>query len=260
MNRAVIILVAAVATGFYRGGALAQNTPAQNTPAQDTPAQSAPPQDQQPQSAPQTTPGDAVAAMIGAWELSNADHDKVCRLSFRADAVSGGYKLDVDKNCPNVFPTTKDMAVWTVDVYGNLRLLDAQGNAVLELTQVESGMFDGFTPEQGRFILQAAAAVQFRTASDMVGDWAIARGTGKPICTLTLADTAVPPGGDNLALKIKPGCDALITRFGPTSWHMDRGELVLLAPRGQTWRFEENDPNTWQRLPETPDPVLLVRQ
>jgi hypothetical protein len=261
MNRAATIIVAAVVTGFYGGGALAQNTPAQDTPAQSMPAQSTPPQDEQPQNAqPQPTVTDPVTAMIGAWELSNADHDKVCRLSFRADPVSGGYKLDVDKNCPNVFPTTKDMAVWTADNYGNLRLLDAQGNAVLELTEVESGMYDGFTPEQGRFVLQAAAAVQFRTAGDMVGDWAIARGTGKPICTLTLANTAAPPGADNLALKIKPGCDTLITRFGPTSWHMDQGELVLLAPRGQTWRFEENDPNTWQRLPETPDPVLLVRQ
>ena len=41
---------------------------------------------------------------------------------------------------------------------------------------------------------------------------------------------------------------------------MDNGELVLSSARGQTWRFEENDLNTWQRVPETPDPVLLVRQ
>jgi hypothetical protein len=34
----------------------------------------------------------------------------------------------------------------------------------------------------------------------------------------------------------------------------------LLSARGQTWRFEENDVNTWQRVPETDDPVLLVRQ
>jgi hypothetical protein len=252
-----MILVGAVG-GLGGESALAQDTQMQGAQPQQQIQQ---PQSEPPQGAPpQGSATDPVSAMIGAWELSNADHDKVCRLNFRADAVSGGYKLEVDKTCPNVFPLTKDMTTWTVDNYGNLRLLDAHGEAVLELTGVESGMFDGFTPEAGRFILQAAAAVQFRSADDMVGDWAIARGTGKPICLLTLANAAGPSGAENLPLKLKPGCDADILRFGPTSWRMDQGELVLLSPRGQIWRFEENDPNTWQRLPETPDPILLVRQ
>src|SRR5580658_7154862 len=76
--------------------------------------------------------------------------------------------------------------------------------------------------------------------------WAIARGTGKPVCMLTLANN--PITADALALKIKPGCDALVTRFGPTAWRIDQGELVLLSARGQMWRFEENDANTWMRV------------
>jgi hypothetical protein len=106
--------------------------------------------------------------------------------------------------------------------------------------------------------LQSAAAAPVRSADDMVGDWAIARGTGKPVCVLTLANN--PATADALALKIKPGCDALVTRFGPTAWRIDQGDLVLLSARGQIWRFEENDANTWLRVPETADPVLLVRQ
>jgi hypothetical protein len=254
---------AVVAVGLYGGIAVAQNAESQVTQPQVTQPQAAPP------------PLDPIKAMIGNWELSNADHDKVCRLSFRADAVPGGYKVDVDKACPSLFPSTKDIAAWSADNYGNLRLCDAQGNAVLELTQVESGMFDGFQPEEGRYILQAAAAAPVRSADDMVGDWAVSRGTGKPICTLTLVNAAAivaaaaavtPPGGAkppsaaNLALQVKPGCDVLVTRFNPTAWRMESGELVLLSARGQTWHFEENDSNTWQRVPETPDPVLLVRQ
>ena len=247
IGRAVI--VTAIAVSLCGGFALAQ----------DTQSQDAQPQSEQPQSAqPPNTPSDPIGAMVGAWEFSNADHDKICRFNFRADAVSGGYKLDIDKNCPSVFPSTKDIVAWAIDNYGSLRLIDARGNAVVELTEVESGMYDGFTPEEGRYILQTAAAAPVRSADDMVGDWAVARGTGKPICMLTLANT--PAGADVLALKIKPGCDALITRFGPTAWRMEQGQLVLLAPRGQSWQFEENDANSWQRVPETPDPILLVRQ
>jgi len=206
----------------------------------------------------QTPSTDAAAAMVGTWELSNADHDKTCRLVFRNEAVTGGLKIEIDKNCPNVFPSTKNIIAWAMDSYGNLNLVDAQGNAVIDLTEVESGIYDGFNPEEGRYILQSAASAPVRSADDMVGDWAVARGTGKPICTLTLANTAA--GADAFILKLKPGCDVLVTRFGPTSWRMDQGELVLLSPRGQTWRFVENDANSWQREPESADPILLVRQ
>jgi hypothetical protein len=247
------IIFAAVAAGLWGSVSFAQNAQQQTPP---PPAPASPSQLTQPQGAP--TPNDAASAMIGAWEFSNADHDKICRFNFRADAVAFGNKLDIDRNCPNVFPSTKDVVAWAMDNYGNLRLLDAHGNAVIELTEVEGGMYDGFTPEEGRYILQTAAAAPVRSADDMVGDWAVARGTGKPICMLTLANG--PAGSDGLALKIKPGCDALVTRFNPTAWRMDQGELVLLAPRGQSWQFEENDANTWQRVPESSDPILLLRQ
>ncbi len=203
-------------------------------------------------------PGDAVNAMVGNWEFSNADHDKVCRFAFRADPAVGGYKADIDRNCGTLFPSIKDVVGWNLDGYGTLRLVDKGGNAVVELTQAEDGIFDGFQPGEGRYVLQSAAAAPVRSAEELVGDWAIARGTGKPICVLTLANN--PANADNLPLKVKPGCDAFVARFGPVFWRIDRGELVLLSARGQTWRFEEDDANTWLRVPETADPVLLVRQ
>jgi hypothetical protein len=35
---------------------------------------------------------------------------------------------------------------------------------------------------------------------------------------------------------------------------------MLIAPNGQSWQFEQADANTWQRVPESSTPVLLVRQ
>jgi hypothetical protein len=201
---------------------------------------------------------DAINAMIGNWEFSNADRDRVCRFAFRSDAGSGGNKVDIDKNCATLFPSTKDVVAWTLDTFGTLRLLDKSGNALIELSEAENGIFDGFQPSEGRYVLQSAAATPPRTAEDLVGDWGIARGTGKPICLLTLA--ATPVSADNLVLKVKPGCDPFVARFGPTSWRVDRGELVLVSARGQLWRFEEDDANTWTRVPETADPIIMQRQ
>jgi Protease inhibitor Inh len=209
---------------------------------------------------------DPAAAMIGNWEFSNADHDKICRFAFRADAAAGGNRVEVDKNCASLFPSTKDVMGWSLDTFGTLRLLDGRGNTVIELTEAETGIFDGFQPGEGRYVLQALAAAPVRSAEDMVGDWAIARGTGKPICVLTLANNPASPDKnnpgavDNLLLKVKPGCDPFVARFGPIYWRIDRGDLILLSARGQIWRFEEDDANTWLRVPEAVDPVLLVRQ
>ena len=217
-----------------------------------------------------TNSRDGPNAMTGTWEFSNADHDKICRFTFRAEAAAGGYRLEVDRNCANLFPSTKDVVGWALDTFGSLRLLDARGNAIIELTEAEDGIFDGFQPGEGRYVLQSAAAAPVHTADDMVGDWAMARGTGKPICVLTLANNPTaannpagatnPAGSENLLLKIQPGCDVFVTRFGPVAWRIDRGDLVLLSVRGQTWRFEEDEPNTWLRVPEVTDHVTLVRQ
>jgi hypothetical protein len=253
-----VIIAMAIALNLCGGVGFAQD-PQKDTQTPDQPAQDAQPQvTQPPATLPQTPPADTTTTIIGAWEFSNADHDKVCRFNFRADAIGGGSKLDIDKNCPNLFPSTKDVVAWAKDSYGSLRLLDARGNAVIELTEVENGMYDGFTPEEGRYILQTVAAAPERSADDVAGDWAIARGNGKPICVLSLVNN--PAGSGALALKIKPGCDPFVTRFGPAAWRLDQGDLVLLSPRGQSWQFEENDANSWQRVPESSDPVLLVRQ
>jgi hypothetical protein len=201
---------------------------------------------------------DAANAMIGSWEFSNADHDKICRFAFRADPAAGGYRVDIDRNCPSLFPSTKDVVGWSLDTFGTLRLLDKIGNEVLELAEAETGIFDGFQPGEGRYVLQSAASAPVHSPEDLVGDWAIARGAGKPICLLTLANN--PVGADNLSLKVKPGCDPFVVRFAPASWKIDRGDLVLVSSRGNTWRFEEDDANTWMRVPETADPVLLMRQ
>ena len=262
MNAYKFAIVATFAASLFGGAAFAQDlaqTNAQPKTEQNQTLEGSAAENPQGQNAPsRSSAEDAVNAMIGVWEFSNADHNKVCRFTFRTEAAPGGRRVDVDKTCAGLFPSTKDISGWAVDNYGGLRLLDKQGEAVIELTEAESGMYDGFTPGEGRYILQSAAAAPMRSAEDMIGDWVIARGSGKAICTLTLANS--PAGVDALALRLKAGCDPLVMRFNPNAWRMDQGELVLLSARGQSWQFEESEPNTWQRVPESADPIMLVRQ
>jgi Protease inhibitor Inh len=208
------------------------------------------------------TSNETFKTMIGKWEISNADRDRTCSLSFRADPAGNLFKLEIDKACPVQMPELKDVTGWTIGGLDLVRLLDSKGKPIFEFSEVESGMFEAQRPGEGIFFMQnaAVAAAPLGLAADqMAGDWNVVRSSGKTICTITLTNAAA--GNDAFALKVKPGCDALVTRFGPAAWYMDRGELVLKSSRaGQFWRFEESDPTNWLRVPEGREPITLVRQ
>jgi Protease inhibitor Inh len=202
---------------------------------------------------------EAAKATAGSWEFSNADRDKLCMVNLKAEAGSVGMKLEFDQACAKVFPFVREIAAWTVAENDFLRLLDARGRPVLEFSEVEGGLYEAPRPGEGILFLQTAAAAgpAPRTADQMMGDWGIVRGSGKAVCVLTLSNN--PAGTDVFALRIKPGCDRAVAQFAPTTWRMDRGELVLVAPRG-SWRFEEEEAGTWHRIPETAERLLIVKQ
>jgi Protease inhibitor Inh len=200
-------------------------------------------------------------SMIGKWEISNADRDRTCAITFRADAAGNVFKLDMDKACAGQMPEVKDVVAWTIAGLDLVRLLDGKGKTVMDFTEVESGTFEAQRPGEGVFFMESAAVAATPaglTNEQMAGDWSVVRGAGKSICTLTLTNTAA--GADAFALRVKPGCDRFVTVFGPASWYMDRGELVLKSAKGQFWRFEANDPTNWTRVPEGREAINLVRQ
>ena len=60
-------------------------------------------------------------------------------------------------------------------------------------------------------------------------------------------------------LIVRPGCDPEIAAFGLTTWRLDRDQIVLTGRSG-SWRFAESDPTTWEKMPLSTDPLLLVKQ
>jgi hypothetical protein len=204
------------------------------------------------------TLGDSAKAMVGAWEFSNADRDKVCTVTFKSDRTTVGFTVEFDKNCTNLFPLVADIAGWNFPENDLLRLLDAQGKSLLEFSEVEDGIYEAPTPGVGVLFLQnaATAAPPPKPPEQVAGDWAIVRG-GKPLCQMILA---TDPTEDGMAVKIKPGCDPALARLNFAQWKIDRDELMLAPARGNPWRFEEADANSWRRVPEAANPYSLVRQ
>jgi hypothetical protein len=206
----------------------------------------------------QTAMTDSGKELLGTWEFSNADRDKICQATFKADVTKVGFKVEFDADCAAKFPLVNDVAGWTFPEGDLLRLVDAQGKTLVEFSEVESGIYEAPTPGVGVLFLQNAAAVgpPPKPPEQVAGEWTVTR-RGARICSLTLTAT---PANDGYTLVVKPGCDAAVTRLNFTQWRLDREELTLVPARGNPWRFEEVDAGSWRRTPETADQYMLVRQ
>jgi Protease inhibitor Inh len=214
----------------------------------------------------QITSNETFRSMIGKWEISNADHDRACQLTFKADPSGAWFKLDIDKACAAQMPELKDIAGWTVGGLDLVKLMDGRGRPVFEFSEVESGIFEAQRPGEGVFFMQnaaAATAVTNVSLDQMAGDWGVVRGSGKAktVCVITLTNAVASEDVTAFALNLKPGCQNFVTGFQPVAWYLDRGELVLKSSKaGRYWRFEANNPTTWQRVPEGHEQVNLIRQ
>jgi Protease inhibitor Inh len=198
--------------------------------------------------------------MIGQWELSTTERSKTCVVTLKPDSTSQGLKLELEPACANALPFTKDITGWNVRGLDIVRLQDATGEAVIDFTEVEAGILEGVRSGEGVYILQnlAAARSLAKSMDQMIGDWAMVRGNGNVICGLVLTNTDA--GNDNFQVFLKPKCDPAVAAFAPKQWRLERGQIMLLSEKGETWRFEADDNAQWRLVPDSADPLIMLRQ
>ena len=199
--------------------------------------------------------------MIGQWELATTDRSKTCVVTLKNDATPQGFRLELEPGCATALPFTKDITAWSIKGLGDIvRLQDAAGSSVLDFTEVETGIFEGMRTGEGIYILQnlVAARSLAKSMDQMIGDWAMVRGSGQTICGLTLTNNAAT--ADNFQVFLKPKCDSAVAAFAPTQWRLEHGQILLISARGETWQFEADDNAQWRRVPDSADPLIMLRQ
>jgi Protease inhibitor Inh len=199
-------------------------------------------------------------AMIGQWELATTDRSKTCVVTLKGDATAQGLKLELEPGCPTALPFAKAITAWNVKGLDIVRLQDASGEAVIDFTEVETGIFEGVRQGEGVYILQnlAAARSLAKSMDQMIGDWAMVRGDGNAICGLVLTNNDA--GNDNFQVFVKPKCDAKVATFAPTQWRLDHGQMILMSDSGEAWRFEADDNAQWRLVPDSANPLIMLRQ
>jgi hypothetical protein len=198
--------------------------------------------------------------MIGQWELSTTERSKTCVVTLKGDGPAQGMKLELEPGCAAALPFTRDINAWSIAGLDIVRLQDASGQPVIDFTEVESGILEGLRQGEGIYILQnlAAARSLAKSMDQMIGDWAMVRGNGQPICGLTLTNNEADK--DNFQVFLKPKCDPAVAAFAPTQWRLDHGQMLLMSQSGETWQFEADDNAQWRKVPDSADPLIMLRQ
>jgi len=197
--------------------------------------------------------------MVGQWELATTDRSKTCVVTLKPDSTAQGLKLELEPGCATALPFTKDITAWNIRGLDIVRLQDTAGEAVIDFTEVETGIFEGLRQNEGVYILQnlAAARSLAKSMDQMIGDWSMVRGNGQAICGLTLTNTEA--AGDNFQVFLKPKCDTAVAAFAPTQWRLDHGQMLLMSQGGETWQFEADDNAQWRKVPDSADPLIMLR-
>ena len=199
--------------------------------------------------------------MIGQWELATTDRSKTCVVTLKNDVTPQGLKLELEPGCAAALPFTRDIIAWSIKGLGDIvRLQDAAGQPVVDFTEVETGIFEGLRTGEGIYILQnlVAARSLAKSMDQMIGDWAMVRGNGQTICGLTLTNTEATV--DNFQVFLKPKCDPAVAAFAPTQWRLEHGQILLMSASGETWQFEADDNAQWRLVPDSADPLIMLRQ
>lgn len=201
---------------------------------------------------------EAAGEVAGPFRLSSADGERHCPLVLKADPAGPGLALGIDKAACTGIAFAADLAAWLPDPSGSLRLLNGQGRTIAEFTAATEGSYEALREGDGvYFLAPPVVAPDGASLAEVLGEWDLSRGAA-PVCRWTLAEEKA--GRDGLALALAPGCDPLIVQFGPKSWRLEGGNILVEGvPGAGTIRFARQEDGSWARVPERGRPLVMTR-
>ncbi|MFG1421855.1 protease inhibitor Inh/omp19 family protein [Roseixanthobacter liquoris] len=197
----------------------------------------------------------------GAFVLSSADDQRKCPLTLKTDPAANGFALAFDAGACAGIGFMQQVTAWVPDSSGAIRLMNVQGRLVVEFGQATAGNYEALREGDGVYFLASPTASEDTAVrvEEMLGDWDLARVAGTPICHVVLLEEAAPNGGRKLRLGTP--CDAAITQFGPVSWSIEGGNVLMASGTGGTpLRFARQEDGGWAKVPERGRPLFLLRQ
>ncbi|WAC29059.1 AprI/Inh family metalloprotease inhibitor [Ancylobacter sp. SL191] len=210
-----------------------------------------------------------AAELADAYQLTNADGDRICPIRLQPGVAKEGAKtparaphfaVELDRaSCAGAILFAADIAAWGPGPGNAIRLYSAEGRLIAEFTEGVGGTWEALREKDGVYFLvntrlaEPAATLQPR---DLVGDWDVSETGGAAACRLTLTDSAT---GDAFRLTAAATCAPLLGRPLPDRWRLDGNDLLLLGAGGARLRFAAGEEAVWSKVPVEGQPLHLTR-
>lgn len=206
----------------------------------------------------------AARALASNYQLSDAIGERKCPIVLEAKSAPGGFALSYNRQaCRALFPHLAEVAAWEPAPAGGINFVTAKGAVVTEFTEGVGGIYEAIRENDGVYFLTnlKIADTSEVKIDDIAGDWNLSRPDGPAICRITLTKEAA--GNNRFAIRVAAGCDSAITGFGPVTWQISNGDIVLYAKDGEAIRLGKNWEGTFARVPDRnnprPRPLLMMR-
>lgn len=206
----------------------------------------------------------ATRALASNYQLADALGERRCPMVLDTKSAPGGYALSFDRPaCRAAFAHLADVAAWQPAPAGGINFVTAKGVVITEFTEGVGGVYEAIRDNDGVYFLTnlRIADTNETKIEDIAGEWNLSRPDGPTICKLTL--TKEVAGSNRFVIRVVPGCDGAITAFGPVSWQLSNGDIVLFSKEGDVIRLGRNEEGVWARVPDQkqsrPRPLQMTR-
>jgi hypothetical protein len=203
-------------------------------------------------------------ALASNYQLADAVGERKCPVTLETRTAAPGFALTYDRAvCGLVFPFLAEVVAWQPAPAGGINFVNAKGAVITEFTEGVGGVYEAIRENDGVYFLSnlKIADVSDTQPADVIGDWNLSRPGGPAICRITLTNEAA--GENRLAVRVAPNCDAAITTFGPATWQLSGGDVVLYSKDGDVIRLGKNEEGIWSRVPDQkqsrPRPLQMTR-
>jgi hypothetical protein len=206
----------------------------------------------------------AARTLASNYQLADAVGERKCAMVLETKSAPGGFTLSFDRAaCRAAFSHLADVAAWQPAPAGGINLVTAKGTIITEFTEGVGGVYEAIRENDGVYFLtnlRIADTAEIKI-DDIAGEWNLSRPDGPAICRITL--TKEVAGDNRFAVRVANGCDSAITAFGPATWQLSNGDVVLYAKGGDFIRLGKNEEGLWARVPDQkqsrPRPLLMTR-
>jgi hypothetical protein len=207
---------------------------------------------------------ETVRALASNYQLADAIGERKCAIALEAKSAPGGFALSFDRTtCRAAFAHLADVSAWQPAPAGGINFVTSKSVVVTEFSEGVGGVYEAIRENDGVYFLTnlKIADTSETRIDDIAGDWNLSRPDGPTICRIAL--TKEVAGENRFAIRVATGCDGAITAFGPTTWQLSNGDVVLYSKAGEVIRLGRNDDGAWARVPDQknprPRPLLMTR-